>query len=234
MILSHEDLDEQITFRDGEVNVLVVENRAEMSKLVGELVRQSSGRDGGFSLFDGTEEMEIEKSVKVIMDPFSLPWQLKEADAGAISSLKKSLVGEDHYEELSSILSAVGLFTDRAIKDEDPRLTAGEPPTAALLLKLMDVHLTLSDDSLVEAICDYLSVCRKYTKWRVFVFVNLKCFLSENEIRELYDFAMYEKINILMIEASEKPLMDCESETIIDADLCEIHKKGGKRKIFEV
>lgn len=234
MILSHEDFEDQIRFEDGLINLLVIENRAEMSKLVGELVRQSEGLDGGFSLFDDIEELEISKALKVIMNPFDLSEQLKDANAGAISILKKSIVGEDNYEKASSLIADIDHFVNCILREEDPRLMVGELPSSAMLLKLMDVHITISCDSVVESICDYISVCRKYTKLRVYVFVNLKSFLSDYETSELYKFAMYEKINLLMVESSEKSLIECENEIIIDADLCEIHRNGRNSKVFEV
>lgn len=234
MMLSHEDFEDQIRFEDGSINLLVIENRAEMSKLVGELVRQSEGLDGGFSLFEGAEELEISKALKIIMNPFSLFEQLKDIDSGAISILKKSILGEGNYEKAASLIAEISHFINHVLREEDSRLTVGEQPSSAMLIKLMDVHASLSCDSVVESICDYVSLCKKYTKSRVYVFVNLKSFLSDCEISEFYKFAMYEKIDLLIVESSEKALLECENETIIDADLCEIHRKGGNNKVFEV
>ena len=57
---------------------------------------------------------------------------------------------------------------------------------------------------------------------RLFVFVNLKSFLSQGELSKLYEFAFYEKLNLLLIEGISRDKLDGERIVIIDDQLCHI------------
>ena len=56
---------------------------------------------------------------------------------------------------------------------------------------------------------------------RIFIAVNLKQYLTENQIFELYKLAKYSKIQLVLIEfhmSGEK--MECEDIYILDKDKC--------------
>ena len=55
---------------------------------------------------------------------------------------------------------------------------------------------------------------------RSFVCVNLKSFFSKEELKYLYEFAVYEKINIIVIESIQSEALIGEKGWILDKDLC--------------
>ena len=55
------------------------------------------------------------------------------------------------------------------------------------------------------------------------VFINLKTFLSKEEVEELYKECFYRKINIILFENYDNNcIIENEKRIIIDSDLCEI------------
>ena len=80
-----------------------------------------------------------------------------------------------------------------------------------------DLHL-----SLIHILLEMMRLHRECFRKRLFVFVNLKAFLSENEITLFYQSVFYEKLSVLLLESGQKePVRSCEEMRIIDKDLCE-------------
>ena len=58
---------------------------------------------------------------------------------------------------------------------------------------------------------------------RLMVFVNLKAYLNEVELEEVYKMAFYNKIQLLLLESVKKDVLPAEKYCIIDKDKCVIY-----------
>ena len=73
-----------------------------------------------------------------------------------------------------------------------------------------------------EQLLEMMRLHRECFRKRLFVFVNLKSFFSENEITLFYQSVFYEKLSVFLLESGQKePVRPCEEVRIIDKDLCE-------------
>ena len=68
----------------------------------------------------------------------------------------------------------------------------------------------------------YMDFCEKYMKKKVFVFLSLHSFFSQDELSSLFRDITYTKHNVLIIERYDCPKTEGEIKRIIDKDLCEI------------
>ena len=95
----------------------------------------------------------------------------------------------------------------------------------AALLKCYDVRIAKDNESLLEKIVEYMKVSHRICNVQIFVFVALKQYLSEKEIRQLYEFVFYEKIYLIIVDAYQGKRIPGEMHWIIDKDLCiiELH-----------
>lgn len=99
----------------------------------------------------------------------------------------------------------------------DEKLSLGE------LLKSAHVVIDYTADSYVENLWHYIKVMGDLLHFKVFAFVNLKCFLSEKELELLYKQCFYEQKLLLLIEATNSPLRADEQKCIVDFDRCVIY-----------
>lgn len=74
--------------------------------------------------------------------------------------------------------------------------------------------------SILEHIVDYMRLFHQVCKVKVFVFVGIKAFLSEEEMLQLYQMATYENIELLLIEGRYYSCTKYERNVIIDKDRC--------------
>ncbi len=92
----------------------------------------------------------------------------------------------------------------------------------AALLKLYGVKVETDGVDVLETLIDYLravsSICNIHVVWML----NLKQFLTEEEVGQLYEFCFYEKIHLINLEGQKSYTLEQEKCVIIDRDLCVI------------
>ena len=71
-------------------------------------------------------------------------------------------------------------------------------------------------------IINYIKILSSLTKFNTIVFLNLKAFLDDWELKEVYKIAFYNKIHIVLIESYLYDKLDSENTTVFDKDLCVI------------
>jgi CRISPR type II-A-associated protein Csn2 len=54
------------------------------------------------------------------------------------------------------------------------------------------------------------------------VFVNMNSFLTTDELERIYEFAFYNKTNLVMIENQKCERLNSEEVALIDKDMCVI------------
>ena len=81
-------------------------------------------------------------------------------------------------------------------------------------------------ETLLEEIICYIDTINEYLDVKLFILVNLNCYLTDEELCQLYEFAIMKNVRMLIINSrhctSEMIEMDGVRRYIIDEDLCEI------------
>jgi CRISPR-associated protein Csn2 len=222
--LAHYDLNDPIQFTDGSINVVVIENQRLMRKLVEDLLTQSGGSDGGFSLAENGESISISGKVEVIVDPFSADINERNLLNKMFARMKKDSLDDEMYMSTNALLSEISTSIQKIMDRQSIQLECDDPDIGDLF-KMMGVRF-ITSELLTERLCDYIDVCSEYRGTRLFVFVNLRSFLDKAEIKDLYVHSLYHKNRILLIENKQHVAIDCETVRIIDENLCEIPVSG--------
>ena len=195
MRLYHDSFSIPIFFEENIHNVLVVENPTVLSNYILELKDQIGGFKGNFIFSDKKDDEELEENVCLIVDPFSLNLNSKEFISKLNENLKKELLQpeyayqiEELNQKISKILGEISLSQSMLINYD-----CEFSPTS--LLKISNVFVESTDSSLLNHICNYLELSSLYLGKKLYIFVNLKQFLSEKEVSLFYDYLDYNKID---------------------------------------
>ena len=91
------------------------------------------------------------------------------------------------------------------------------------LLKALGVRHEEIEDSFFERIVRYIKIAADVLKTKLFVFVNIRSFLSDTQMLELVKEISYQGIKVLFIENQERDCLEGGFRYIIDKDGCEIY-----------
>ena len=92
------------------------------------------------------------------------------------------------------------------------------------IFKLYNVRIGENYNSLCEKIEEYVKVLADILHIKLLIFLNIKEYLTEEEIDNLQKICFYKKIFLLLIESEERFVLDNEKTFIIDKDRCLIVK----------
>ena len=91
------------------------------------------------------------------------------------------------------------------------------------LFKIADVKIECENIRLLEKLLDYLGIVQEFLKPKCIIVMGLKQFFEKEELEEIYKFAVYQEIRLILIEnVMDVGNYEWEEKVIIDGDLCEI------------
>lgn len=224
MKLAHPFLENPIIFEENKVNILVVEHQKVFSELVHELLEQTNDVEGRFILSCDLKQLNFHKEVEMVIDLFTLELNQKKTITKLYSQLKTSAIGSEYYLDTTCLLGEITQFLEKILQTTQYPLVYSDEIDIASIFKLADVKFETLYNSLVEKLLDYLVIVQEFCDISCFIFVNLKCYLLDEEIAQLYKFISYKKLNILLLENTmREKRFEEEKIYIIDGDLCEIY-----------
>lgn len=224
MKLVHPYIERQIIFDESKINILTIENQKLFSEVVQEIISVLNGGNSKFVLSEGMDIINISKVGELCIDIFSCEINSKKAITKLYEILREKSVDEDMHLKTNQILSSIFSYTEDLIFEfGEYELSYNLDTDITNIFKAVDVKFDLSDKTYLEKLLDYVYINSEFLSKKLFIFVNLKSFLLEEELEEFYKMMFYKKINILLLESFEREYkFDCEEYYIIDKDLCQI------------
>ena len=148
---------------------------------------------------------------------------MKKIQNKLLANLKDIAVDSEHYLLTNDLIGQNIVYIEKLIESIDYSIEYNNMPDINSLLKIFEIKLKPDYDSVLEKIIEYIKVVNRFLNINSFVFLNLKSYLTNDELEPFYKDCFYNKINLLLIESSlSEHRLDCEKYRIIDKDLCEI------------
>ena len=88
------------------------------------------------------------------------------------------------------------------------------------LIKAAGICVDDDYDNLGEQLLDYFELVQEYDGKKLFILVNLRSYLSDADMNLFLQNIIERHIQILILESSEHPILECECRHIVDADFC--------------
>lgn len=219
MKLIHTGYGLEMEIKENQVLVLFIENRKAYCQLMQDLWNQVQGQEGNFILSDKMKQLKISREMECIFNPFSLNCNDRKIMNKLYQEVKEQ--ADSLFQEESAKLNGeINCYLEHLLMQMLYALKYDVDFDAIGLYKLYHVEIDFSGETLLERIMEYLRVLSKICGVTIYAFVGLKQYLSEEELDQLYKFLFYEKINLVIIESLQMPLIYAEKGWILDEDLC--------------
>ena len=220
MKLVERELGFVIELRENIVSVIVLENVTDRLSFVEELYSQMLGKEGNWLLVENEKNYELAKKAEMILEPFSLELNNKKMKTKLYQDIK-TIAQDDFFLQGLELHGHICSYLEQLLEKIPYPVKYGDEWNILELLKAYGVELEEECDSICEKLFHYIKLMNQVCGIRIFIAVNLKQYLTENQIFELYKLAKYSKIQLVLIEfhmSGEK--MECEDIYILDKDKC--------------
>lgn len=203
MKLVFDGLECSLPFKPGYSTVLQVENQALFFR-VGRALKSQEGRYAiePYLFWDNDSEIAPKDATLFIADIFDLPWDDCALLGEIIKHIEKDLIDDEDariaLEETEQLLSSKLMALSGGLSAD---YSFGLEWSVSRSLKMLGFGIdSLPDSKLIDNLISFLSLALDARCNKIFVFVNLKTFLTEKELKMFYEHVFYTKKSVLLLE----------------------------------
>lgn len=222
MKLVHINLNEGILVDAINCTEWVIESPEYFSEYVMELAGQVEGKEGRFVLSDNEKEVDISKNVELIFNIFALDINERKLISKLYMELEKLTADERFYVKTQEMKQYLQEYLLQLEQETDYILDLADEIDFASLFKAFGIKYEVLEENFLERLVRYMRIVERLLKKKLFVFVNLRSYLSNQQIDELIKEATYQEIQLLLIETCARDCIEGVTRYIIDKDGCEI------------
>ena len=213
-------IEQDIMISDDIIQSIEVENKKQFYRLVSGIYQLESGEKLEDFQFYSEEGKEINPSIQIISDYFSLEIDSKKTINELYKYIESSME-EDQLQELTKSYQKIYKSLQKILGDIDLPLSIQENFDVESLLKMVKVSIQHQEDILNQLFL-LIDVERLLKIHDVIFLVNLKQYLSKDELLELYKYAIYNKIKIVLLDSQPYGIgLELERKLVIDENLNE-------------
>lgn len=187
----------------GETSVFEIENGALFARVASSL-KSGCGRYAlePYSFWDEEREIMPKDALMLISDPMSLPWD----DKGFLSAVMKQ-VEREFLEDEELRMEVEGI--EGALRQRLELLDMGFNADIGFALewdlkrylKFLGFGIAFQEEkTFLDNLLNFLSYVLDAGCKKVICFVNLKTFLTKNELEQLYEHIFFLKLKVLLLE----------------------------------
>lgn len=137
------------------------------------------------------------------------------------AAIEAEATSESFYSRTVQLLSQVDGYLDDLAFSMDCDVVFGGN-TISRLLKSAGISLREDYENPLERLLDYMELVQCFEREKLFVFVNLRSFYSDDAVSRFLQSALAHGYRLLLVDSQERPYLPEEQRLVIDKDLCEI------------
>lgn len=211
----------EVDIKENIVSIIVLEDVKLRLPLINELFSQTSGKEGNWLLFENDKSFDLGKKVELILEPLTLTLNNKKVKTKLYQDIKT--IAQDYcFSQGLEVHSQICNYLENMLDKLPYPIKYDEDWDVSEILKAYNVELVEEYDNIFEKLYNYIKLVNTVCGTDIFIMVNIKQYLTDEQITELYKMAAYGKIQLVLIEFSTNNKRDCEELYILDNDDCVI------------
>lgn len=221
MNFAHPLLEKSVDIKEGEYLTLVIENPIALRNTVHWFKNETPE----LVLSENFTPIDIGKNTEFIDNIFELNFSAKHL----ISNIndEAEAVAEEYQSETLSLLGALNNYASLITAKLDYPVDFTLISNVEKVMKLFNFSVHTDNVPLPEALLTYMELCRDFLKKKLFVLLNFKGFVSDEEFSAFRKGIEYEKFCVIFLEAFDcSRSCELERKIIIDNDLCVLYDEN--------
>ncbi|MGN0350991.1 MAG: type II-A CRISPR-associated protein Csn2 [Roseburia sp.] len=188
---------------ENQVNVIVIESPELLAEYVTEIKKQLNGDEGKFVLSD-KEICKLEKMLEIIVDPWAIDFNSKKIKSKLLQVAKEES-DEYCYEQFLEAKGVLCQYAENVMDKINYPVSYNMDMDSMALFKFLDIKIEIQSEKLIDTLIEYVKLLHDLCKIEVIVLVNIKTYLTEEEITYLYQEALYRECKLFCVN----PLNRC-------------------------
>ncbi len=208
MIMKIFSLENDIIFTEEYINVLQIQDKKLFTNVINSLndnINNIEDTKERIIILDNDTEIKIEKEVLMFIDVFNIDFNQKKIQSALYNKIEKIYKQEfERMSEFQTIFQKLQLNVLDVFNEFSFEFNYKESIGIQEYLKLLGLKISNNKGKITDTIFSLIDVVEYLSIAKILIFVNLKLYLLDDELKEIYKYAMYKKVNILLIETGEE------------------------------
>ena len=220
MKLVYGDIGHIISFDNGCVNELVIENKKLFLEMVNSALVQADGGRGDFLLSISDKPVEFSRyaDVTVQFAPFQI--NRKTLLTKLYSALEQKALLTENYKATVELLGGLEQYILR-LSEDLPFEVDCQKLSIGPIIKAISPEIDEADKTPLEKIFAYMELVRELDRDRLFVMVNMRSYFTDEDMQTFVESVSLHGFGVLLLESSAQSKLKYTQRYIIDEDLCE-------------
>lgn len=213
-------LDNMLEIKNDRILCLEVENKRYFYRIIENLYNISNSEitEEIVAYDNNSKEINISNKIKIFINFFNFDFDSKKYS----TDINKYIINELEEIDKTNLLKSYNKLVDTFLKilnKSDLPLQIMEEITVENIIKNLKLTISSKNDLLSNLLL-LIELEKVLKSNNLLIFVNLKQYLNDEELNELYKYAIYNSINLLMIDSQcYKNVNNYENKLIIDSNL---------------
>lgn len=207
-----------LNFYDDKVGVLEIKDTKCFTNIIQKINDKIEGIDNNeiFLLDDENKELKMQKEMNIILDVFNIDYNSRKILGKLYEKIAENIENSDNTE-LQSKFVEIRKYIVEEINEFPFEFTMSDNIDIVNMLKLYNLKIDyLAYGSVLEKIEFLIDLNTTLNLFVILVIPNLRLFLSETELIELYKYSLYNNIKLLLIERNVDKRLKYENILVID------------------
>ena len=224
MKLKFDYLDSLLEIDDDTVISLEINNKGYFYRTVNNFLTLNNG-DIPSEIFisnDDLEEINLSNKIFVVIDYFNFDLLFSKYNNSIIKLIAEDVNDDNRLKLVNNYKKMIDNFNS-VFTNIDLPIQFNKDFSIEQIIKFLKPSIILKE-SLLENLLLLIDLEKSLNIHKVIVFINLKQFLTKEELIELYKYSIYNKINVILIDSQcyGPTIVNYEKKLIVDENLEEI------------
>ena len=210
----------ELDFYNDKVSILVVKDTKCFTNIIQKINDKINGIESEeiFLLDDKENELKMSKEMCMILDLFNIDYNSKKILGKLYDKISENIENSGETK-LQNLFIEVRKNIVEEINEFPFEFTMSDDIDIINILKLYNLKVDiLSYETILEKIEFFIDLNATLNIFNVIVVPNLKMYLSEKELIELYKYSLYNNVKLLLIEKNFTQKLEYEHILAINED----------------
>ena len=203
----HSDLSADILNDKNVFTEWILESPELYAKYLQELFSQQNGEEGQFVLSHKEKELNIAKSVEVIVNPFNVEINGRKILNKLYTELEQLSKSEIMYTKTLELTGKMQEYMLELEQNTEYILEFDMDLDMTALFKTVGIRHEVQETNFFERLIRYIKITVNVLSTKVFVFINIRSYLTDLQMQELIKEISYQEVKALFIENQERSCM---------------------------
>ena len=192
-------IENSIDICDDKVNIIEIQNKNYFYRVINYFNELYNGNSiNEIRMYENNNEINLINKINLIIDYFNIDLNTRK-NLNLIYSLIKENIDEYTNEKINKINKDINKIFNKIILNIDIPIEINSEYNLENYIKFIS-PIIKKRDSVIENLMLTIDIEKSLNLNRIIIFVNLKQYLSNSEIVELYKYSIYNNIHIILIE----------------------------------